>query len=965
MRLRFHALCAWWPALAVSLCVLAVTLPALGGTTGKLSGRVIDTETGQPIAGALVRVLNTDIETYTDAKGRYTILNMPVGRYTLVASLLSAQPAADQTELLLFQEIEVRNLKVSVDLDTEQDIQLSSKPIEMGTIVVVAERPLVLKDRTASLRIVESDQIRTMPTRGYRELVALQPGVVVRNGNLLNVRGGRTSEVAYFVDGFSQQDPLTGISTTQINNNDLEEVSIVTGGFNAEYGWIASGAVNVTTRDGGDKLSGTIETITDNFHGNSYDYNVYNSSLSGPLVGLTDDVRFIVSGERRWFGDRDPSAIAGGPLPHNHSGGWTWRGKVNWQLGNGLELKAGGLQSTDSWKLWLSPWQFNMEHAPRLEDFNQSANVTLEHVINPRTFYTVSGSYFVTERERGDGVHFEDIWTYGRPGVLSTLDQTQLFRTWDDINGPTEIEDTVIDGRTYTLRGDEAAIWNNYLHRRSSYAGFDADLVSQLHPRHEVRAGLDYQRHTLRRYEHVIPSLVWRGVDGGGFQDVDRYGYSITGEQEEDEGLQGAKHPETFAAFVQDKFELDGLVLNAGVRLDYLDVNTDRLRDPENPLDPDHYLDQENPTDEQRELAGQLDPEDLEASRPEVALSPRLGVAFPISDVSVFHASYGRFMQRPDLMNLYVSYEFLEYQVQNGKYYFPFGNPNLRPERTIAYEVGWTRQLGDNTSLDVTAYYKDVGDLTQVVNQPAQPFSFASYRNTDFGTIKGLELTFDMRRASNIALHFSYTMAHATGTGSDPNSQSNIAWTQAQPPTVASPLDYDQRHKFVGIFDLRSRPGEGPSLGGWHFLENAGLNVTMQTGSGFPYTPQAVSNEVTEAATRIDPIGGINSRYAEWTMQVDLKATRGLRFGGLNTELELVVINLFDRDNVRDVFASTGLPNSTGWLQTEDGQDFIDAYDDAHDSSGLTGEEKYRLRENDPTNYGVPRQIRAGMRIYF
>ncbi|HUU46907.1 MAG TPA: TonB-dependent receptor, partial [Acidobacteriota bacterium] len=305
-------------------CLLVVPAIVRGGTTGKLSGVVTDTETGQPIAGALVEVIGTEYRTYTDSDGRYVILNVPVGRHAVVASFLGEQRAEDETELLLFQQIEVRDLKVSVDLDTEQDISLSSKPIQMGTIVVVADRPLIIKDRTASMRIVEADDIQSMPTRGYRDLVALQPGVVQRAGNQLNVRGGRTSEVAYYVDGFSQQDPLTGISTTQINNSDIKEVSVVTGGFNAEYGWIASGAVNVTTRGGGDQLAGTFEMITDNFHSSNYDYNIYDASLSGPLVGFTDRVKFMVSGERRWLGDRQPSSIAGGLRDFNSSGGWTW-----------------------------------------------------------------------------------------------------------------------------------------------------------------------------------------------------------------------------------------------------------------------------------------------------------------------------------------------------------------------------------------------------------------------------------------------------------------------------------------------------------------------------------------------------------------------------------------------------------------------------------------------------------------
>jgi outer membrane receptor protein involved in Fe transport len=942
-------------------------IAAHAGTTGKISGVVTDKVTGEPIAGAIVRVLGTDLQARTDAEGVYVILSVPVGSHTLEASLIGEEANPAETELMLFQQIEVQELKVSVDLNTYQDLVLSSEPVEMGTIVVVAERPLVIKDRTASMRIVERDQIQELPIRGYRDLVALQPGVVQRTGNLLNVRGGRTSEVAYFVDGFSQQDPLTGISTTEINNNDLEEVAISTGGFNAEYGWIASGAINVTTKEGGDKLAGTVEAVTDNFHGQNYDYNVYDIGLSGPLPVLGDRAKFIMSMERRWEGDRQPSVIANGPLDGNTSGGWTWRGKFNYKLAKGVEMKLGGLSSSDNWDYWQNEWRFNLEHEPRLEDNNQSWYATLEHVVNPKTFYTISGNYFSTERERGDGVYFDNIWAYGRPGTDPSFDATTMFWAWDDINGPTEAEDTVINGRSYVIRGDEAAPWNDYLHRKSSYAGFDFDVVSQLTTQHELRAGIDFQRHTLRRYQHLNPSRVYLGYgeDEHGFDAVDRYGYSITGESEENGGLEGAKHPVTFASFIQDKYELDGMIINAGLRFDYLNVSTKRLRDEASPLDPDHYLSLPNPTDEQRELAGQLDPSDLEDSKPEVEFSPRVGIAFPVSDQTVFHASYGRFMQRPDLMNLYVSYDFLEYMIQEAPFFFPFGNPNLKPERTSAYEIGLTRQLGSDTKFSLTAYYKDVNNLTQIVHQAAEPNSFATYRNVDFGTIKGVEASYELRRSRNIGFQASYTLSNSTGTGSTPTSHQNVAWQGLNPPTVPTPLDYDQRHKFTASLDIRAGDHEGPAINGWRFLENAGVNFTLQAGSGFPYTPTEVDDILSLVSTGTPTLGAINSRYGPWTAELDLKATKAWNWGPGRLEFQLWVINLFNRENVQYVYSTTGLPNETGWLETPTGEAWLAGFDGAHDSSNLTAEQKYRLRESDPANFGAPRQVRAGIKFSF
>src|SRR5262249_18460252 len=144
--------------------------------------------------------------------------------------------------------------------------------VQMNEVVVNAERPLLQKDATGTTRFISAAEIQKLPTRGYRDAAAQQTGVVnfrrqidneTQNGNTLIIRGGPPNETAYFVDGFSQQDPLTGTSSTSINNNAIDEVVVLTGGFNPEYGRIMSGAVNVVTREGADKYFGALETVSD------------------------------------------------------------------------------------------------------------------------------------------------------------------------------------------------------------------------------------------------------------------------------------------------------------------------------------------------------------------------------------------------------------------------------------------------------------------------------------------------------------------------------------------------------------------------------------------------------------------------------------------------------------------------------------------------------------------------------
>jgi len=1038
-------------AVVVAVCVLFAASVVIAGTTGKITGRAVDRETGEPVLGAAVTVVGTTLGALTDSEGRYVILSVPVGSYVVRAQLVGYAP------------MEVANVRVSVDLTTTTNFEMVSQAVEIGTIRVQAERPIIIQDQTSSLRIIDREQISTLPTRSYQDIVGYQAGVVQfldnadvrqRGGRestsgpaTMSVRGGRRSEVAYFVDGFSQQDPQTGLATTQVNQNAVEEVSITTGGFNAEYGWVSSGAINVTTKEGGREYDGTLEVITDNVTGRNYDYNVYAADFSGPMPGFNEKMTFFISGERRYLGDRLPHATTedwffedkdGAPvyrdgdsryeLPSNRLSGYSWQGKINWNVTNSMKLKFGLLGSHDDWSEYLHSYYFNRDHVPRYVDKNNSAYAKLVYNVNPKTFFTAAINYYVTDRKRGDGTVFDDVWAYSRPDANFTFENTALFMTGDNPNTPSardhqlmidetygygyitvDTGDTLDDGspvfqdivvrdeRGFVRNGrlrdsvdarfaqgdkpwisdlilldedgvmyaDEGHIWEDYMKRNSSYYGFKADITSQVHPNHEVRAGIDFQYHTLRNYQHLFPHVAWKdsvvdGVwyDNGGFDDVDHYGYDKLGNETDtlSEGTE-ARHPYNAAFYLQDKFEWEGLVINAGLRFDYLNVNTKRLKFLETPLgDPNDDIGDDNV----------LDPTDLEDAKAETKLSPRLGFGFPISDKTTFHLSYGKFFQRPNLENLYVGWDYMEDRLINAGYFFVFGNPNLLPEKTTAYEIGITKQVGDYTRLDVTAYYKDVEDLTQQGHMSVAPGAagrdFDMYVNSDFGTIKGMELSLNMRRNHNIALDFNYSLSWAKGTGSWPSSQSNIVWTVAEPPKLTSPLDFDQRHKVSATVDIRAGRGEGPKMGDWYPLENAGINFHFGAGSGTPYSPMNVFNEVTLGAVSPSPDGAINSEYGPWTYRLDLKANKIIPFGRHQLNFYVWVLNLFDRLNKIDVYESTGQANSTAWLETEDGQAFIRSTAEP-DWTGYTGLEKYQLIQNNPNSFGEPLQIRFGVKV--
>lgn len=961
----------------VALCLFAAG-SSFGAVVGKISGVITDAQTKEPLVGVSVSVVGSTMGSMTDANGVYNILNVPVGSYTLKISSVG------------FASLEVTDVGVSADLTAYQNHTLTSQATELGkTITVKAERPLIVKDKTSNISIIKRNEIQALPTRGFEQVVGLQNGVVrmnsnpvVRtrggreslNSNEMNIRGGRPSEVAYYVDGFSTQDPLSGNSTANISNNAIQEVTVLSGGFPAEYGNVASGIVNTITNSGSQSYHGTLELVSDNVGSwmgdkmgyRSFDNNYYSADLGGPVPG-TDKATFFFSGERRWLADRSPSSVTdlslpGGrtTLPSNWRSGWSYQGKVKVDFTPTMKLELSGNGSKDDWSEYRHDYMFDIAHTPFYNDKNLGLNAKITHTLNAKTYYNLSASYNMTYRFRGDGAYRDDIWKYGRPNGNPRLDNTNLYWSYDIDSTPVTTNTVTVDGavRTFTTGGDEGSLWDDYYKRKSQYIGFKGDINTELNEYNTLKAGFELQRHTLRYYRHLFPTRVDDGTTGGGFIDVDRYGYDAFGEEANPTGDDNAtKKPINAAAYLQDRIEWRGMILSAGLRFDYFDYKAKRLKSLTNPFDPGNLGNADT-------LSTVLDAGDLEPSKKFTRLSPRLGLAFPISDRSQMYVNFGKFFQRPDLVRLYVGYDFYEFKVNTGGYFYPIGNPNLEPEKTTQYEIGFSHQLGENTSLELSTFYKDIVGLVQVYNQAATPRAYSLYRNSDYGNVRGMEMRLHMRRTRNIEADFKYTFSYATGTGSYSTTQQNIAWTASYIPKHSAPLDYDQRHNLVAILDYRTGKGEGPRIGNAFPLENFGINFVTQMSSGTPYSPSGVYNEVTLAAVTASPSAQRNSSYGPSTFVIDLKAEKTFSVGSYKIAPYVLVRNLLDRDNATTVYESTGRPNTTGWLNTSEGQSFVESTT-TPDNTGLTGEQKYKIKENNPQNYSNPRMVLFGVRMSF
>ena len=336
----------------------------------------------------------------------------------------------------------------------------------------------------------------------------------------------------------------------------------------------------------------------------------------------------------------------------------------------------------------------------------------------------------------------------------------------------------------------------------------------------------------------------------------------------------------------------------------------------------------------------------------QVAFMPRVGVSFPISDRALFFARYGVVSQRPTT-NSFASIATL---ASSGGSIL---NNSLKPQKTTEYEIGFRQRLGERQAVTMSGFMRQIDNLISrrdILN--AFPSVYESYQNVDFGTVKGFELGYDMRRTRNLEINANYTLSFAQGTGSGADATATITWVDETPPNFISPLSYDQRHRFNVSADYRYGRGEGPMVFGTRLLENFGVNLLMQGGSGLPYT--AITSPFAINASRAtNPTGGINSDRMPGYVRLDLRVDRRFYVGTRSSLTAFLwVQNLLDSDRVQNVYRATGLGNDDGYLATAEGQTAI--------SSGVPiYETLYQGRVASPFNYGIPRLTRLGLRFNF
>ncbi|RMH61802.1 MAG: TonB-dependent receptor, partial [Bacteroidetes bacterium] len=227
--------------------------PAAAQTTGKIAGRVVDAATGEPLPGVNVLIEGTTQGTATNIDGEYVIIGVRPGVYTVVASFVGF--ATERRE----------GVQVNVDLTTTVDFQLREEVFEGEEVVVTAEQISVRKDLTSSEARVTAETIDRLPVQEVSQVLSVQAGITDRGGGF-HIRGGRTSEVTVMVDGVPVTDSYDGSTSVQLENEGIQELQVISGTFNAEYGNAMSGVINVVTKEGrGDRVGGSFEVYSGSY----------------------------------------------------------------------------------------------------------------------------------------------------------------------------------------------------------------------------------------------------------------------------------------------------------------------------------------------------------------------------------------------------------------------------------------------------------------------------------------------------------------------------------------------------------------------------------------------------------------------------------------------------------------------------------------------------------------------------
>jgi outer membrane receptor protein involved in Fe transport len=941
----------------------------LAQTPGKISGRITDSENGEPLVGVNVLVLGTKLGAATDVDGTYFILNVTPGQYDIEASLIG------------YRKVLERDVIVNSGKTTTIDFKLQSEAVLQKDVVIEATRPDVEREKTSTSAVIRSDEVQQIAgIRDVGDVIGLVADVT--DGHF---RGGRQGEELYTLQGVGIMNPI--YNTDWINPTALlpimsavEEVEVITSGFGAQYGNAQSGVVNITMKEGrSDKWRSHAEVRTRAPGRRYFGANVFDPNANPYLQTLLK--------ESSWFA---PSSEEAG------QGYWTTMGqtlrnefgldttvqiavaRALWQESRRLlnnnsndknidysqEISTGGPVG-DNVRMFFAlrnntEWPAIPTEHPNVQQQimgNIAADVASGSTLRISGAYAQSNTnYFPSENSATSPGFFRWLWDniMSIEYIHSTNSQIGLRydhaidpQTFYEIKlnalvtmntrgatpFPANIPDSLLgkidwskvmaqpvtapDGFTVGS-GD-----NDFYDDETQTYSLDASLTSQVTKSHLLNAGVQSNLYVINVNDHtsVSNTLPLYNV------------YDLK--------------PFEASLYVQDKMEFQGMIANVGLRWDLWDENVR--------YNPDLYAPYRILVDSTYEYQKSA----MNVKAPIVGrLQPRVGISFPVSVETVFHLNYGSFMQRPSFQYILNEQAYPPSATGSPLKASTLGNPTLRPQVTNSYDVGVMQGLGEGFTLDVSGYYKDVKDLIQAATYAAAngTNSYTTYINRDYADIRGFRVILTKRRG-DLTGSVNYQYSVATGKSSAVGSMTPT-FVENQPPNLTNTslkdilLDFDRTHNVIINLSYLTNEDWGIRIGSFYPFADLSVSAISSIRSGRPYSYYNAIGVV-----------DVNNERTPMEYNTNLRISRRIRdFFGAEALVYLEVFNLFNNKvlNYQYLFQSdvSGQLNpnaatATNAIRTGDYHDLI-YQNDKHPSNTFLGVDKsFLVYSNQPRSFNL------------
>jgi len=822
------------------------------GITGILEGRVVDKRTKEPLVGVNIVILGQNQGGSTDADGYYQIKNIRAGVYDVRYSIVG------------YKTVVVKQVTILPDLRTRTDVEMEQTAIELDVIEVRAERPLIQRDLAASAYSIGEMKLEKLPISAFKEVLTLQPGTTMEG----NVRGGKTHEVVFLVDGLPVQDVIGGGLGTNLPRSSISGLTIHTGGFEAEYGNALSGVVNVITKTGGSRHQFGVRLEKDNWLPESVNKQVDRATevevtAGGPI--LDERLSYFTANtflahDTRWW--QDFQHFFSSPVSQELSG----FAKVEYRASNDLRLTLQGIYALRKWHDYEFSWRFNLGGLPARSRDSYRLAVVVSHTVSSNSYYTLSLSRYFQDSRIGDGSKEE---------LLLQPYEYDFYLQY------------VLSGRR-----------NWWADTRQTISTLRGDFTTQIDNMHLFKIGFEVNQYDI--FSDVVKYEPQTTYFGKPIVDAPLLNYSNS----------YSYRPRSGSVFVQDKIELvrDGSNMSIGVRWDFLDPTAERPLVEFIPTSPSEY---------QQVIKG--------TTRATVKhqISPRLSFAGPISPTSFFFVNFGHYVQYPLFEYLYSGVN--PVQLRSGAKNVLAGNPDLEPERTVAWEIGFKYGLSENLVASITYFKKntknqiDAKTLIPFDSKAAGDYGFASYVNNAEAYASGVEFLISRERSEQFTGSFSYSYMTTEGVSEYADQRINYAQWGFPLAVKPFPLSWDQRHTVKADADLKLPWG-------------IQANVVILYNSPRPYTYFPTRDGFTPSDTSRMLVP--NNARMQHVVFFNAKLSRQFALDAEKRYLLTVfadIRNLINRKNVR-------------W----------------YDSSGRIGGEL-----GDPSAYYDPRRARIGVRLEF